>query len=221
MSNEYIVLNTKKHDTTFWDTIKSTYTPSAGEVCIIVPSSITNDNKIEVVEYQNKNLFDEKTAVAIKIGDGKTVFRDLPELSDISNIHPDWDETDTTSPNYIWHKPITNSDLISIGEKTALIIEDREAINALKFEEDFNGELYCKLKSLEGGPNHPYDLLTEEDNTWGYYDINYGNAINHETKYFYKNNILLKRDLVTKTDEVKSILIQKINERINWENNYQ
>ena len=49
MSNEYIVVNTKKNNTTIWSTIASTYTPSAGEVCIIVPSFEKNDsNRIEL-----------------------------------------------------------------------------------------------------------------------------------------------------------------------------
>ena len=38
MSNEYIVVKATKNDATLWSTIASTYTPSVGEVCIIVPT---------------------------------------------------------------------------------------------------------------------------------------------------------------------------------------
>jgi len=115
LSNEYIVVNTKKENKTIWSTIASTYTPSAGEVCIMVPTI----NSID----ETKDDF-RKATVGIKIGDGETVFKDLPLLTDVSSIRPDWDETDTSSPNYIWHKPITNSSLIVSSEIKDYVITD-------------------------------------------------------------------------------------------------
>ena len=43
--NRYIVVNTKAKNSAVWETIGANYTPSKGEVCIVVPptSEITKD----------------------------------------------------------------------------------------------------------------------------------------------------------------------------------
>ena len=113
MSNEYIIVNSKTNSDTIWSTIASTYTPSKGEVCVIVP---TAGNFIAKENIADGDESFKTKQIGIKIGDGKTVFRDLPVLTDVSGIRPDWEETDTNSPNYIWHKPIINTDMIEVGE---------------------------------------------------------------------------------------------------------
>ena len=134
--------------------------------------------------------------VSIKIGDGKTIFKELPILTDISNIHPDWHETDTSSPNYIWHKPITNSDMFYFSDKMALVLEDKELKEALdsKVTKTYHTDEYCLIKELLSEPDlftHPHDLIIEEDNTWGHYDIVYNTSeTNHAPRYFYQNNIV-------------------------------
>jgi hypothetical protein len=134
---------------------------------------------------------DKSMGVSIKIGDGKTIFKELPILTDISNIHPDWHETDTSSPNYIWHKPITNSDMFYFSDKMALVLEDKELKEALdsKVTKTYHTDEYCLIKELLSEPDlftHPHDLIIEEDNTWGHYDIVYNTSeTNHAPRYFY------------------------------------
>lgn len=186
MSNEYIVVNTKKDNKAIWSTIASTYTPSVGEVCIIVPTINSLD--------EHKDDF-QKATVGIKIGDGETVFKDLPLLTDVSSIRPDWDETDTSSPNYIWHKPITNSSLILSSEILDLKIDDKTITNIIDNPtiRVFHNDEYYFIKHLDDDNcfTHPYDLLTEEDDTWGHYDIKYNvSEVNHESRYFYRSNII-------------------------------
>ena len=48
--------------------------------------------------YEENNYI---PTVGIKIGDGKTVFKELPVLSNLSYIHPDWNETDTQYGLYL------------------------------------------------------------------------------------------------------------------------
>lgn len=136
-----------------------------------------------------------KATVGIKIGDGETVFKDLPLLTDVSSIRPDWDETDTSSPNYIWHKPITNSSLIVSSEIKDYVITDVDfqAILNNPSIKVFHSNEYYYIRSLDSSEifSHPYDLLTEEDDTWGHYDVRYNlTEINHQPRYFYRNNII-------------------------------
>ena len=51
LSNEYIVVNTNKNNQTIWSTIASTYTPSKGEVCIIVPTNSAFDYSLPGINY--------------------------------------------------------------------------------------------------------------------------------------------------------------------------
>ena len=167
---------------------------------------VLEENKEETMITKNP----DRPTIGIKIGDGKTAFKELPLLTDVSSIRPDWHETDPSSPNYIWHKPVTNSDLfITTGVET-LIFTDKELKEALENDEGvkiYHAEEYCFLKDLNSGNyfNHPEDLLIEEDNTWGHYDIIYNKSeINHEPRYFYRNNILSQIDSLKRVQDNSS-----------------
>ena len=91
--NRYIVVNTKAKNSAVWETIGDNYTPSKGEVCIIVPPSdkidttkeptstdTTNSNIIYTTDDNGNLTLHTETAdrnkvapIAIKIGDGSTI----------------------------------------------------------------------------------------------------------------------------------------------------
>ena len=50
MTNEYVIVNSKTNTADVWNTIASKYTPSKGEVCVIVPSK---GNYLEGSEIDN------------------------------------------------------------------------------------------------------------------------------------------------------------------------
>lgn len=100
--NRYIVVNTKKQSSDVWETIGDNYTPSKGEVCIIVPPSdkinidkettdvggagnglvyATSDAVGNVILHSGTTDPGQVSPVSIKIGDGTTVFRNLPTLT--------------------------------------------------------------------------------------------------------------------------------------------
>ena len=139
--NRYIVVNTKAKNSAVWETIGDNYTPSKGEVCIIVPPSdkidttkeptstdATNSNIIYTTD-DNGNLTlhtetadrNKVTPIAIKIGDGSTIFRNLPTLTS-GNVQGDWTTADPTDPSYIHNKPIMNDDLFQQSEEKTLLI---------------------------------------------------------------------------------------------------
>ena len=92
--NRYIVVNTKAKNSAVWETIGDNYTPSKGEVCIIVPPSdkidttkeptstdTTNSNIIYTTDDNGNLTLHTETAdrnkvapIAIKIGDGQDGF---------------------------------------------------------------------------------------------------------------------------------------------------
>ena len=139
--NRYIVVNTKAKNSAVWETIGANYTPSKGEVCIIVPPSdkidttkeptstdVTNSNIIYVTDDNGNLTLHTETAdrnkvapIAIKIGDGSTIFRNLPTLTS-GNVQGDWTTADPTDPSYIHNKPIMNDDLFQQSEEKTLLI---------------------------------------------------------------------------------------------------
>lgn len=139
--NRYIVVNTKAKNSAVWETIGDNYTPSKGEVCIIVPPSdkidttkeptstdTTNSNIIYVTDDNGNLTLHTETAdrnkvapIAIKIGDGSTIFRNLPTLTS-GNVQGDWATADPTDPSYIHNKPIMNDDLFQQSEEKTLLI---------------------------------------------------------------------------------------------------
>ena len=62
----------------------------------------------------------------------------------------------------------------------------------------FHNDEYYYLAKLEPGVTftHPNDLLIQEDNTWGRYEVVLDNGLNSEVepRYFYKNNIIKRTD---------------------------
>lgn len=139
--NRYIVVNTKAKNSAVWETIGDNYTPSKGEVCIIVPPSdkiditkeptstdTTNSNIIYTIDDNGNLTLHTETAdrnkvapIAIKIGDGSTIFRNLPTLTS-GNVQGDWTTADPTDPSYIHNKPIMNDDLFQQSEEKTLLI---------------------------------------------------------------------------------------------------
>ena len=59
--------------------------------------------------------------ISIKIGDGTTLFRDLPTLT-AGNVQGDWTAIDPTNPSYIKNKPILNDDLFYQSKEKTLLI---------------------------------------------------------------------------------------------------
>lgn len=139
--NRYIVVNTKAKNSAVWETIGDNYTPSKGEVCIIVPPSdkidttkeptstdTTSSNIIYTTDDNGNLTLHTETAdrnkvapVAIKIGDGSTIFRNLPTLTS-GNVQGDWTTADPADPSYIHNKPIMNDDLFQQSEEKTLLI---------------------------------------------------------------------------------------------------
>lgn len=86
--------------------------------------------------------------------------------------------------------------MLILGNKRALTLTDKEIKTILDNPNPiikiFHQEEYYFVKDLMSGDyfTHPNDLLTEEDNTWGHYDIIYNDIeTNHEPRYFYSGNI--------------------------------
>lgn len=66
--------------------------------------------------------------VSIKIGNGTTLFRDLPTLT-TGNVQGDWTAIDPTNPSYIKNKPILNDDLFYQSEEKTLLIPSTSLYN--------------------------------------------------------------------------------------------
>ena len=68
--NRYIVVNTKAKNSAVWETIGDNYTPSKGEVCIIVPptSEITKDEaavRTSLIEQHYFSLYEKEAILAL------------------------------------------------------------------------------------------------------------------------------------------------------------
>ena len=65
--NRYIVVNTKAKNSAVWETIGDNYTPSKGEVCIIVPptSEITKDEKAVRTSLIEQHYFTQAEKLAL------------------------------------------------------------------------------------------------------------------------------------------------------------
>lgn len=86
-------------------------------------SVLFNDPKADgniVVSTENID-YTGVAPVSIKIGDGTTLFRDLPTLT-AGNVQGDWTAIDPTNPSYIKNKPILNDDLFYQSEEKILLI---------------------------------------------------------------------------------------------------
>lgn len=86
-------------------------------------SVLFNDPKADgniVVSTENID-YTGVAPVSIKIGDGTTLFRDLPTLTS-GNVQGDWTAIDPTNPSYIKNKPILNDDLFYQSEEKILLI---------------------------------------------------------------------------------------------------
>ena len=158
--NRYIVVNNKATDTTVWETIGANYTPSKGEVCIIVPPSkdinISEESTAKIsggvyatddngnITLHSNGADTNVYPVAIKIGDGSNVFRDLPTLTS-GNVQGDWSTVDPSNPSYIKHKPILNDDLFEQSEEKILLISS-SYLNSL-FDFEYAGEISAEQKS--------------------------------------------------------------------------
>lgn len=65
--NRYIVVNTKAKNSAVWETIGDNYTPSKGEVCIIVPptSEITKDEAAVRTSLIEQHYFTQAEKLAL------------------------------------------------------------------------------------------------------------------------------------------------------------
>ena len=65
--NRYIVINTKAKNSAVWETIGDNYTPSKGEVCIIVPptSEITKDEAAVRTSLIEQHYFTQAEKLAL------------------------------------------------------------------------------------------------------------------------------------------------------------
>ena len=65
--NRYIVVNTKTKNSAVWETIGANYTPSKGEVCIIVPptSEITKDEAAVRTSLIEQHYFTQAEKLAL------------------------------------------------------------------------------------------------------------------------------------------------------------
>ena len=87
--NRYIVVNTKAKNSAVWETIGDNYTPSKGEVCIVVPptSEITKDEKAVRTSLIEQHYFssDEKEAILALINNEEVLIEEQKK-SDKFNI---------------------------------------------------------------------------------------------------------------------------------------
>lgn len=65
--NRYIVVNTKAKNSAVWETIGNNYTPSKGEVCVIVPptSEITKDEAAVRTSLIEQHYFTQAEKLAL------------------------------------------------------------------------------------------------------------------------------------------------------------
>lgn len=65
--NRYIVVNTKAKNSAVWETIGDNYTPSKGEVCIVVPptSEITKDEAAVRTSLIEQHYFTQAEKLAL------------------------------------------------------------------------------------------------------------------------------------------------------------
>lgn len=95
-----------------------------------------------------------------------------------------------------------NNDMFEQSEKMSLTLEDYEIKSIIESKETkiYHGEEYYPVKDLMSQENlftHPQDLIIEEDNTWGHYDIIYNDTeTSHEPRFFYHNNIAQQVDAI-------------------------
>ena len=87
--NRYIVVNTKAKNSAVWETIGANYTPSKGEVCIVVPptSEITKDEAAVRTSLIEQHYFssDEKEAILALINN-EEILTEEQKKSDKFNI---------------------------------------------------------------------------------------------------------------------------------------
>lgn len=114
---------------------KDFYTNSdAPQIHYCVSKSVLfNDPKADgniVVSTENID-YTGVAPISIKIGDGTTLFRDLPTLT-AGNVQGDWTAIDPTDPSYIKNKPILNDDLFYQSEEKILLIPSSSLYNDKK-----------------------------------------------------------------------------------------
>ena len=208
--NRYIVVNTKAKNSAVWETIGDNYTPSKGEVCIIVPPSdkidttkeptstdTTNSNIIYTTDDNGNLTLHTETAdrnkvapVAIKIGDGSTIFRNLPTLTS-GNVQGDWTTADPTDPSYIHNKPIMNDDLFQQSEEKTLLIpsssiyDEKKQLITVGLLDLFNITYADKPQTSDNTLTNAEKAALKYVITAGSYDLN--DKTNLNTKVFTEN----------------------------------
>lgn len=208
--NRYIVVNTKAKNSAVWETIGDNYTPSKGEVCIIVPPSdkidttkeptstdTTNSNIIYTTDDNGNLTLHTETAdrnkvapIAIKIGDGSTIFRNLPTLTS-GNVQGDWTTADPTDPSYIHNKPIMNDDLFQQSEEKTLLIpsssiyDEKKQLITVGLLDLFNITYADKPQTSDNTLTNAEKAALEYVITAGSYDLKDKTNIN--TKVFTEN----------------------------------
>ena len=218
--NRYIVVNTKAKNSAVWETIGDNYTPSKGEVCIIVPPSdkiditkeptstdTTNSNIIYTTDDNGNLTLHTETAdrnkvapIAIKIGDGSTIFRDLPTLTS-GNVQGDWTTTDPTDPSYIHNKPIMNDDLFQQSEEKTLLIpsssiyDEKKQLITVGLLDLFNITYADKPQTSDNTLTNAEKAALIYIITTGSYDLN--DKTNLNTKVF-TENIQNRVNVITK-----------------------
>lgn len=97
--------------------------PNSSEIHYYTPGATlftdTGDGNI-VVSTENID-YTGVAPISIKIGDGTTIFRDLPTLTS-GNVQGNWATVDPTDPSYIHNKPVMNDDLFQQSEEKTLLI---------------------------------------------------------------------------------------------------
>lgn len=208
--NRYIVVNTKAKNSAVWETIGDNYTPSKGEVCIIVPPSdkidttkeptstdTTNSNIIYTTDDNGNLTLHTETAdrnkvapIAIKIGDGSTIFRNLPTLTS-GNVQGDWTTADPTDPSYIHNKPIMNDDLFQQSEEKTLLIpsssiyDEKKQLITVGLLDLFNITYADKPQTSDNTLTNAEKAALKYVITAGSYDLN--DKTNLNTKVFTEN----------------------------------
>ena len=115
-----------KYDTwSNWDSVKSTFKPLAGEVCLVQIPSKVNDKS-------PSGLQDTPPSVLLKVGDGTSYFKDLPWMSGLAaDVHA-WAKK--TSTEFItWVKTqlpyVLPEDLADIEDRIQTLEEWRAGLN--------------------------------------------------------------------------------------------